>query len=69
MVFQAKDCIEELKLEVDTWKDACAEREAELRAIYHKLFNDKFGLDKQLIFALDTKTLNFDADRPATAIG
>ena len=46
LVFQAKDCIEELKTEVDTWKDACAEKEAELRSIYHKLFNDKNGLEK-----------------------
>lgn len=69
LVFQAKDCIEELKTEVDTWKDACADKEAELRAIYHKLFNDKFGLDKQLSFSDDIKRINFDAERPATAIG
>lgn len=68
LVFQAKDCIEELKLEVDTWKDACADREAELRSIYHKLFNDLNGLDKHLSFAADIKTQIFDSDRPATAV-
>lgn len=54
---------------MDTWKDACADKEAELRAIYHKLFNDKFGLDKQLAFSEDIRTINFDAERPATAVG
>jgi hypothetical protein len=58
-----------LKLEVDTWKDACADREAELRSIYHKLFNDKFGLDKHLSFVEEIKTINFDPERPPTAIG
>lgn len=69
LVFQAKDCIEELKAEVDIWKDACAEKEAELRAIYHKLFNDKVGIDKQLNFSEDIKMINYDAERPPTAIG
>lgn len=54
---------------MDTWKDACADKEAELRAIYHKLFNDKFGLDKQLAFSEDIRRINFDAERPATAVG
>lgn len=58
-----------MKTEVDTWKDACADKEAELRAIYHKLFNDKFGLDKQVGFSEDIKKIPFDADRPATAVG
>ena len=53
----------------DTWKDACAEKEAELRAIYHKLFNDKFGIDKQLNFSEDIKMINYDAERPPTALG
>ena len=46
LVFQAKDCIEDLKTEIDEWKEVCSEKDAELRGIYHKLFNDKTGIDK-----------------------
>jgi hypothetical protein len=64
LVFQAKDCIEDLKTEIDEWKEACAEKDAELRSIYHKLFNDKVGIEKQIDFNEDIKTVHYDSDKP-----
>jgi len=64
LVFQAKDCIEDLKTEIDEWKDTCAEKEAELRTVYHKLFNDKVGIDKQIEFNDDVRTIHYDAEKP-----
>jgi hypothetical protein len=46
----------------------CSEKDTELRSIYHKLFNDHTGIDKQLAFNDDFKTLRFDGDRPANSI-
>ena len=68
LVFQAKDCIEDLKSEIDEWKEVCSEKDAELRSIYHKLFNDKSGIEKQLVFQEDVRTLKFDGERPVNTI-
>ncbi|TNV85257.1 hypothetical protein FGO68_gene13347 [Halteria grandinella] len=68
LVFQAKDCIEDLKSEIDEWKDACAQKDAEIRGIYHKLFNDKVGIDKQIDFTEDVRTITYDADKPPSAL-
>ena len=46
----------------------CSEKDAELRSIYHKLFNDKSGIEKQLIFQEDVRTLKFDGERPVNTI-
>jgi hypothetical protein len=57
-----------LKTEIDEWKEVCSEKDAELRSIYHKLFNDMTGIDKQLGFSNDVKILKFDGDRPSNTI-
>ena len=67
-MFQAKDCIEDLKTEIDEWKEVCSEKDTELRSIYHKLFNDKTGIEKSLLFNEDVKYLKFDGDRPPNTI-
>ena len=59
LVFQAKDCIDDLKDEVEEWKNACALKDAELRSIYHKLYNDKLGMDKKLEFSADVRIENY----------
>jgi hypothetical protein len=46
----------------------CSEKDAELRSIYHKLFNDKTGIDKQLVFQEDVRTLKFDGERPVNTL-
>lgn len=53
-----------MKTEIDEWKDLCAQKDADLRSIYHKLYNDKTGIDKNLDFIEDTKTVQFDSEKP-----
>lgn len=57
-----------MKTEIDEWKEVCSEKDAELRGIYHKLFNDKTGIDKQLAFNEDVRSLKYDSDRPPNTI-
>ena len=68
-MFQAKDCIDDCKEELEEWKGICAEREAELRAIYHKLYNDKVAIDKQVDFSEDIKVTNYSQERPVVPFG
>ncbi len=64
LVFQAKDCIDDCKEEIEEWKALCADREAELRSIYHKLYNDKVGIDKNVDILEDAKVINYSQERP-----
>jgi hypothetical protein len=46
-----------LKNEIEEWKNVFSEKDAELRAIYHKLFNDKNGIDKKIDFNEEVKNI------------
>jgi hypothetical protein len=51
LVFQAKEAIDDLKLEIEEWRDLCAEKDTELRQIHHKIYNDLMGVDKKIEFS------------------
>ena len=46
MVFQAKEAIDDLKVEIEEWRELCADKDTELRQIHHKIYNDLIGVDK-----------------------
>lgn len=50
LVFQAKEAIDDLKLEIEEWRDISAAKETELRQLHHRLYNDLIGVDKHLVF-------------------
>jgi len=50
LVFQAKEAIDDLKLEIEEWREICSEKETELRQLQHKIYNDIIGVDKKIEF-------------------
>lgn len=66
-MFQAKEAIDDLKLEIEEWRDLCAEKDTELRQIHHKIYNDILGIDKKIEFNDEIQTKEFDSTRPVNA--
>lgn len=64
LVFQAKEAIDDLKLEIDEWRDICSEKDTELRKLQHKIYNDIVGVDKKIEFNDETYTKEFDRNKP-----
>ena len=64
LVFQAKEAIDDLKAEIEEWREVCAEKDTELRTIQHRLYNDLVGLDKKIDFQEEVLTREFDPTSP-----
>jgi hypothetical protein len=56
-----------LKLEIEEWREVCAEKDTELRQIRHKVYNDIIGVDKRTEFNEEIQTKEFDSNRPVNA--
>jgi len=67
LVFQAKEAIDDLKLEIEEWRDLCSDKERELRQLQHKIYNDIVGVDKKIKFNEEIYTKEFDTNRPVNA--
>lgn len=66
LVFQAKEAIDDLKLEIEEWRDLCSDKERELRQLQHKIYNDIVGVDKRIEFNEELFIKEFDTNRPVT---
>ncbi|CDW73954.1 UNKNOWN [Stylonychia lemnae] len=64
LVFQAKEAIDDLKLEIEEWRDICSEKETELRQLQHKIYNDIMGQEKRIEFNDEVQTREFDGHKP-----
>ncbi len=64
LVFQAKEAIDDLKLEIEEWKDISANKDSELRQIQHKVFNDMQGIEKRVDFSDKVQKTAIDQDKP-----
>lgn len=64
LVFQAKEAIDDLKLEIEEWREVSSDKERELRQIYHRLYNDLIGINKQVQFDETVQLKEFDGNRP-----
>eukprot|EP00347_Sterkiella_histriomuscorum_P020154 403338901 len=64
LVFQAKEAIDDLKLEIEEWREICSEKETELRQLQHKIYNDIIGVDKKIEFNEEIQTKEFDSSKP-----
>ncbi len=63
-MFQAKEAIDDLKLEIEEWRELSASKDTELRGLYHRLGNDFKIIDKKVEFEGEVHYKNYDASKP-----
>ena len=68
LVFQAKEAIDDLKMEIDEWRDICSDKETELRQLQHKIYCDIVGVEKKTEFKDEVQTKEFDSEKPSSYV-
>jgi len=69
LIFQAKEAIDDLKGEMEEWKEIAAAKDSQLRALQHKLSIQLGGIDKKVDFDENVERKEFDAKGPVSQGG
>ena len=66
LVFQAKEAIDDLKQEIDEWREISAQKETELRQLHHRLHRDLLSQNKEVVFDEVVVMKEYDGSRPVS---